>query len=757
LIERGPTLAGPHRTGLKNSSTPSPFLLNLFIPLNSKDTIPDIPGRLQAFRVGEWLVHAQRNELSRDGVSTRVQPRLIQLLRQLALAGGRTVTREELLDAAWSRRMVNDEVLSRAIADLRQALGDDARQPRYLETIPKLGYRLIAAVEWLQQDLSEVPTAPIDAPIAEGAAPGPAAMPTSTGTPAKPSAARRRGWPGLWIAVILTGIAVGGLQLTRHAVPARIDWPGSLRNAQPLSSEPGWELAPRFAHRADLIVYSELDLQQDHARLRLRSRDGRVNRAFGDTDRNDLCPLFSPDDSELLWLRHDESGCQILRAPVLGGTPTAVATCASKVLSCPDWSGDWLVYTAEPAGPMLAAGLTRLRLRDGHAQVLTQPSRQDGDDTHPRFSADGRIAFSRGVEGSRSLRIWSPGAGDQAVPLEPSMLYGQIWLPDGRLMVASDGLGFRALLAVDTRSGQAELLGARGARYPDLASDGALVYETASYDANLWQFPADGSEPRQLTQSRRYDAYPRLAPGGKQLVYQSNRDGPESIYLQDLGDLSELRLPLDRSMRWAQPAWSVDGQRLLLTRYALGGVDLWQYVLGSHGPTPLASAPAGAHDAQFDPDGVHAWCRTGAERSGPLLRFALDGGEAASVWPEAVEHYQLSTSGLFIMRIGQPQLQHCPDASPASCIDLPIVLDEHQRRNWAVADGAVYFVAADAATSQKISRYRLQDGALSTLSWPRPGALSRAIDVESHGAFAIIARTDQVDIDLMWVSPPQPE
>ena len=125
--------------------------------MKNKDISPDEPDRLRPFRVGEWCVHPEFNEIRGPAGSVRLQPRLIQVLRLLALTPGRTLSRDALIDGAWSRRMVNDEVLSRTIADLRQALGDDARQPRYLETIPKLGYRLIAKVEWLDEAVAPLP------------------------------------------------------------------------------------------------------------------------------------------------------------------------------------------------------------------------------------------------------------------------------------------------------------------------------------------------------------------------------------------------------------------------------------------------------------------------------------------------------------------------------------------------------------------------------------------------------------------------
>lgn len=730
--------------------------------MKNKDTSPENHKPLRPFQVGEWQVHPEFNEIRGPAGSLRVQPRLIQVLRLLAQTPGRTVTRDALIEGAWSRRMVNDEVLSRTIADLRQALGDDARQPRYLETIPKLGYRLIAPVEWLEEATAP-PATTSERTLADtrDVAAEPATAVTAVSAPA--TGASRLAW---WIAgaTLALALAAGLYQWQTSRVPAKaIDsgWSTRLLRAQPLTSAPGWELSPRFAHRLDLIAYSETAPGSDTATLQLRSRDGRVQRAFTDGKHYDVCPAFAPDDSELLWTRHGDDSCELLRAPLLGGAPAVVASCAVGVLSCPDWSGALVVYTAPPTAVDRGAGLARIDLREGRRESLTSPTRASGNDTHPRIAGDGRLAYSRGVEGDRSLWLWQAGIGEQHVDFAPGMSYGQAWLPDGRVLTATDALGFRALVAVNPVDGAAELLGARGARYPDVAADGALVFEHASYDANLWQVSANADTPRRLTQSLRYDAYPRLAPDGARVLYQTNRDGPESLYLLDLASGTESRLPLDPALRWAQPAWSADGQRLLLTRYAgasgppraAGGsvpeVDLWQYALGSDRPTPLTSAPAGAHDAQFDPDGQHAWCRVGAEHVARLQRFALDGSAAPLVRAETVEHYQIDAQGLFLVVDGDARLFHCADPLAPTCAALPIELEPTQRRNWAVADGAVYYVAA----SGQLTRHDLVSGAQRALPWPSPGTLSRAIDVDRHERFAIIARTDRVDIDLQWLAP----
>jgi DNA-binding winged helix-turn-helix (wHTH) protein len=70
----------------------------------------------------------------------------MDVLVELAAHAGRVVAKEHLIHTLWSREFLAESVLTRAVAELRRLLEDDARAPRYIETIPKRGYRLIAAV-----------------------------------------------------------------------------------------------------------------------------------------------------------------------------------------------------------------------------------------------------------------------------------------------------------------------------------------------------------------------------------------------------------------------------------------------------------------------------------------------------------------------------------------------------------------------------------------------------------------------------------
>jgi DNA-binding winged helix-turn-helix (wHTH) protein len=100
----------------------------------------------EAFLVGDWLVVPRLNRLSRGDQLVHIELKLMEVLVHLAERPGELVSKRDLVDAVWQVKIVSDGTLTRAVALLRKALGDNARHPRYIETIPKRGYRLVAPV-----------------------------------------------------------------------------------------------------------------------------------------------------------------------------------------------------------------------------------------------------------------------------------------------------------------------------------------------------------------------------------------------------------------------------------------------------------------------------------------------------------------------------------------------------------------------------------------------------------------------------------
>jgi transcriptional activator of cad operon len=103
-------------------------------------------------RLGDWCVQPASSQISRDGVSVRVEARTMLLLLCLAEHPGEVVSIEDLLDQVWAGVTVSQDSVYQAVTSLRRLLGDDTKQPRYIETVPRLGYRLVAKVSpWQNQ------------------------------------------------------------------------------------------------------------------------------------------------------------------------------------------------------------------------------------------------------------------------------------------------------------------------------------------------------------------------------------------------------------------------------------------------------------------------------------------------------------------------------------------------------------------------------------------------------------------------------
>lgn len=94
-------------------------------------------------RVGSWDFHPASGELRRRADVRRLEPRAARVLELLCNADGGVVSQEELIRDVWSGRTLSENSVAVVIGQLRKALGDDAREPRLIETIPKRGYRLV--------------------------------------------------------------------------------------------------------------------------------------------------------------------------------------------------------------------------------------------------------------------------------------------------------------------------------------------------------------------------------------------------------------------------------------------------------------------------------------------------------------------------------------------------------------------------------------------------------------------------------------
>lgn len=115
-------------------------------------------------KVGEHVIDVGALRVVTRPDLPRLSGKALAVLIELVRHCGATVTRGQLLDRVWAERVITPDVLTQAIAELRRAFQDDVKIPRYIETVPRVGYRLLAAVDLLDGDAAVVDqTVPADA------------------------------------------------------------------------------------------------------------------------------------------------------------------------------------------------------------------------------------------------------------------------------------------------------------------------------------------------------------------------------------------------------------------------------------------------------------------------------------------------------------------------------------------------------------------------------------------------------------------
>src|SRR5215467_13992715 len=97
-------------------------------------------------RIGAWRVDPTMGQISRGTEVVRVEARTMRLLLSLAQRSGETVSIDDLLSEVWSGVIVTPDSVYQAVTSLRRVLGDDPKQPKYIVTVPRFGYRTIAPV-----------------------------------------------------------------------------------------------------------------------------------------------------------------------------------------------------------------------------------------------------------------------------------------------------------------------------------------------------------------------------------------------------------------------------------------------------------------------------------------------------------------------------------------------------------------------------------------------------------------------------------
>ncbi len=719
------------------------------------------------YEFGSFRLDRQERLLQRDGAAISLTPKAFDLLLALVERPGRLVEKEELFKAVWPDTIVEESNLSSNIALIRKALSNGENGQKFIETVPKRGYRFVAEVREAR---------PIDEDAATDAkipVPEKAAAATSATTS---SAKRSSRW--LWLTVLpALGLFVSA-----------VVWWIAFRRAPtlppqliPFTSLRGNEMQPSFAPDGNQIAFVWDGEQGGNQDIYVKQLGNEALHRLTTDPAVDLWPCWSPDGRHIAFTRELAEGSALYLIPSLGGAERRIAQVWSNnslfhhLIS---WSpeGEWLAVIdklspAEPPSVYLVARET------GERRKLTAPAADIYGDRSPTISPDGKtVAFVRTIGSGVNDLYLVPMAGGEArrLTFDNTASPSPVWSPDGReILFLSTRGGEYNLWRVPAAGGTPVQVEAAGRDLRNLAvsrQGNRLAWTHPIYDRNIWGMElADAASPsggnqlsfswksaKPLISSTRADTNPEFSPDSQRIAFMSDRSGSSEIWVADsTGERPSQLTTFNRGALAGNPHWSPDGRQIVFeARPADSAADI--YVISAEGGQPrrLTADPAEDTVPTWSHDGNRIYfssMRSGSHHQ--IWRMPAAGGQAIQVTSQGGIDCMESPDGQFLYYTrgrNAPGIWRRPVAGGEEMF----VLNHHGAgfwRYWVVVEHGIYFATAERPQQPLIEFFNFATGQVTTVAVLEKG-LDRGmvgLAVSPDGRRLIWSQVDQDSSDIM--------
>jgi Tol biopolymer transport system component/DNA-binding winged helix-turn-helix (wHTH) protein len=523
-----------------------------------------------SYEFGPFRLDLSEHVLLRDGRPVPLTPKVFEVLCVLVQSSGHLIEKERLLKEVWPDSYVEEGALNRSVSVLRKALGEGSAAQKYIETVPKRGYRFVAPV--------------IESSYASS---------TSIVRPSVPAAPRR----GLSIRVAGGAGALLAVAAVSYAVLGRSESPRNAPTLGPAHRQvtfTGKEGDPSLSPDGRRIAYVSYGTP-DKKVIVQELAGGLPLAVFGAPEVGHL--RWSPDGSELLlWARGaGKDGVYIM--PQLGGTPRRIA--AGQFTAC--WS---------PDGSTIAVGSYLV----GKIWFLNKLGREQGTlslqgvhwsiwdiDWSP---ATGLLMFvSNDYQGRYSIWTIRPDGNDQRKQLSEN-----IEIPSARWAPRGDAIYFfrRAnqtdtLYKIPVQPGHENptavatslITGLETDRSFAMSADGKrLAYARAPYHSNLWMLELRKNHKiatTQLTSGTSLIERPSVSPDGSSIVFNMGHEPLTNLYTMPITGGPPKQLTFLDSFSVAG-VWSADGKSIAFASTQEGKPRVWAVHPGGGSPRALSSS-----------------------------------------------------------------------------------------------------------------------------------------------------------------------
>lgn len=514
--------------------------------------MPDKRPDAEVVRFGDLTLDLRSGELMRNGNRLLLPEQPFRILARLVEKPGALVTRDELRRELWADDTFVDfeHSLNAAIKRLREVLGDSATTPRYIETLPRRGYRFIAPVVRIPQQSS-----------ADAARESP---PASAELLKVIEATRRQRTTwfaiGMTAMVLATGVVAQRVWRSRSVASSNTFEHGRLTK---LTSTPGLNVGPALSPDGSMLAYASDRAGNGSFDIWLQPVAGGTAIQITNDPADEAEPSFSPDSASIVFAKRETGGIYVVGT--LGGEPRLIvhASRARTPKFSPD--GRWIAYwTGLPVGISRAPGASGALFVVSSAGGTPRAVLPDfASARHPIWSSDGQRLVFLGSEASNPSELdWyvvqqdggdprKTGAFDafrqadaasvRDVPIPTAWTREQAVLTSTTARTSSNV--WQLPVSHDGRvTGPPQRLtfGTATERSPTATDSGTIAFASLIENVDIWRTPLDkqtglaAGPMERVTDNPAVDSVASVSADGKVLAFISSRSQLSEVWFRDL-------------------------------------------------------------------------------------------------------------------------------------------------------------------------------------------------------------------------------